>query len=136
MTLSKDDILQVEDRQTERKYVPQWGDEVILSTFSALDSDNLTDSMLKRDNEGNVKTDKKGNVLMDNRGFRARVVALSLCNEDGSQMFTFKEADKLGRKNPKVIHEELYPVVARLNGLAREAEKNSEIALTDNSSSA
>lgn len=136
MTLSKDDILQVEDRQTERVNVPQWGDEVILSTFSALDADNLTDSMVKRDSEGNVKTDKQGNVRMDNRGFRARAVALSLLNEDGSQMFTFEEADQLGKKSPRVIHETLYPVVARLNGLGGEAEKNSETAPADSSSSA
>tara|TARA_R100000808_G_scaffold6198_1_gene18566 strand:+ start:4971 stop:5321 length:351 start_codon:yes stop_codon:yes gene_type:complete len=114
-TLSKDDILGVEDLETEKVKVPEWGGVVILRELKGSERDTFEEGSL----------DKNRNVSMAN--MRARLVALSAVDDKGERLFSAKDAVKLGSKSASAL-DRLFEVACRLSGITdrdvEDLEKN------------
>ena len=118
--LSKQQILDANDRKLEPVEVPEWGGTVYVRTLTGTEKD----AYLAR----HVKA-VDGQQTFDRNGATEQLVAMALCDESGNRLFTDLEARKLGEKNANVL-ERLVEVATKLNKLGadglEEAEKNSE----------
>ena len=108
--LTKDEIIAAEDTPTEVVDVPEWGGEVRIRTMNGGERDSFDYALLGR---------KEGERI-DIRGLKAKLLALTLVNGDGSRLFTEAEGDLLQAKSSKVL-DDLFQVSQRLNGLSQEA---------------
>jgi hypothetical protein len=120
--LNRDQILEADDLKTEEIEVPEWNGSVVVRELRGRERDAFEEGSL----------DKQRNLKMTN--MRARLVALSVVDEDGKRMFTAKEAELLGDKSATALNK-LFEVSCRLSGITDsdvdELEKNSEAALAD-----
>ena len=113
MALTKDQILGLDDLPLFEVKVPEWGDEA--SVFVRM----LTSG--ERDELEALSTVQKGDkVELNMKNARARIAAFTLCNEDGSRMFTTEEIDALGRKSAKAI-KRIADAAYEFNGLSAKA---------------
>lgn len=78
----------------------------------------------------------KDGLMLKNCEFKALVLSMGLCNEDGSQLLEPGDTSSLENLDAEVV-DRLYTAVERLNGLgseaAEEAEKNSASNLSSDS---
>ena len=109
--LSKADILAVNDRVTELVEVPEWGGSVYVRTMSAAERDREERRIY------DAQQGKKGSEAMAN--FRARFLALTLVDEQGTPLFTMREVDQLAEKSFAVVSR-LFEVSQRINGVTKE----------------
>lgn len=117
MSLSKDDILGSSSDITIKEVpTPEWGvgKSVFIRSLSGNERDQYEQSVFN--NQGSF------------RGLRAKLVAIGLCDENGTAMeFTEAEVEQLGNKNGSVINR-LFEMVKTLSGMdedaVEEAEKN------------
>lgn len=100
--LNKDQILQADDKKTEKVEVPEWGGTVIIRTLTGTERDQFEESILS----GNKR---------DFKGVRAKLVALSIIGENGERLFTFEEAKLLGEKSARAL-DRVFGVAQRLSG--------------------
>lgn len=100
--LTKDQILQVDDKRTQEVDVPEWGGSVIVKTLSGDERDQFEESILS-------------GAKRDFKGVRAKLVALSIIGEDGKRLFTFEEAKLLGEKSARAL-DRVFGVAQRLSG--------------------
>ena len=103
--LTKDSILAVQDFTTKTVDVPEWGGSVLLRGLSSRDKDKFETELAETQDLNNL---------------RARLVVLSLVDENGERMFSDDEADSLGQKNALVIGR-LFDEVRELSGMSDEA---------------
>lgn len=97
--LTKDDILNCNDFDLKKETVPEWGGDICIRPMSSFHKLKLRDH-LKEKNE----LDEKGDVIVKNPdGLLERVVAFTVCNEEGSLLFSEEDAVVLAEKNPAVI---------------------------------
>ena len=117
MSLTREQILQVDDIKTEIVPVPEWDGEVIVRTMTGTDRD-IWDNLLYK--EGKVN-------FLDNT--RARLLACTIIDEDDNLVFSEDDIVALGKKSSLAINR-IFDVAKRLNGLGSEQiedlEKNSE----------
>jgi hypothetical protein len=117
--LTKTQILESKSTlEIKRVPVPEWGDGafVFVRELSG-DERDAYDQKMYQVNQSN-----------DFRGSRSTLVAMALCDEEGSQMgFTPAEVEQLGKKSGAAI-DRIFEVVKDLSGLSgkavEEAEKN------------
>jgi hypothetical protein len=133
MALSRDGILNAVDVQTEKVFVKEWGDDVIVRGLTGDELDAYQGSI----RQFRPSFDGKGmEQVLIQEGMRAKLLVKCLIDEAGERLFTDQDAPALGAKNGSVI-DRLYDVAARLSGLSEEEkaelEGNSEAA-TDGSS--
>ena len=100
--LTRDQILQAKDLKTEVVKVPEWGGEVIISTFTGAARDEWEAGLV---NKG---------VAMQN--IRARLFAATCVDETGARLFTAADADALGQKSGAAL-DRCVQVAQRLNRL-------------------
>ncbi|HEY2042251.1 MAG TPA: hypothetical protein VGH11_06190 [Jatrophihabitans sp.] len=128
--LSKNEIFGVDDRKTEDVPVPEWGGTVRLRGLSGSERDAYEASLQKQ---------VGGKQVQDLRNFRARLVALSAINEDGSPLFDQNEVAALSGRSGAALSR-LFDVACRLSGITDEdvtaLEGNSEPAQSGPSTSA
>lgn len=128
--LSKSDILGAADLATETVDVPEWGGAVIVRTMTGTERDAFEAAMVK-------VVDGKRVPDMDN--LRAKLLAATLVDEAGTQLFEPGDLAALGGKRAAAL-DRIFAVAQRLNGLAAEAvedaEKNSVPGPSDASVSA
>lgn len=116
MLLSKNEILSANDTvpKIAPVEVPEWGGEVLVKVMSGRDRERFEQAVTK--GEGNL---------------RAKLAALTLCDEQGKSYFSEAEATQLGEKSSAALHR-VYLAAMRINALAKgdveELEKNSESA--------
>lgn len=122
--LTKDTIDQAKDLDAREKVpVPEWGGAgayVWIRMLSSWERDEFT--------EANLVQKGKGKKELELRNLRARLVALTMVDDDGKRLYADEEAPLLGRKSAKVI-QRLFDVASKLNGLDDDLEdvaKNSE----------
>lgn len=108
--LSKNEIFAADDRKTEDVAVPEWGGTVRLRGLSGAERDEYEASMQKQ---------VGGKQVQDLRNFRARLVALSAINEDGTTLFEQNEVAALSRRS-SVALSRLFDVACRLSGITDE----------------
>jgi hypothetical protein len=127
--LSKSDIFGADDRRYEDVFVPEWGGTVRLRGLTGSERDDF---------EGSITKVVKGKEVRDVRNFRARLIALSAVNEDGTRMFDPNEVAALGRRSSAALSR-LFDVACRLSGITdddvKELEGNSEPAQSGPSTS-
>jgi len=111
--LTKDQILQADDKRTQEVEVPEWGGRVIVKNLSGNERDQFEDSI--------VKGDKR-----DFKGIRAKLVALSVVDENGKRLFTFEEAKQLGEKSARAL-DRVFGAAQKLSGFtAKDMEELTE----------
>jgi len=86
--LSKGAILAADDVKLKTVDVPEWGGAVYMRVISGADRDKFEQAY----------SDKELGM------FRVRFLAASICDENGSRLFSDEEIDELGRKSSIVIN--------------------------------
>ena len=135
MALNRDAILGAVDVQTEKVFVKEWGDDVIVRGLTGDELDNFQGSV----RQFRPTFDGKGmEPVLVQDGMRAKLLVKCLVDEAGERLFTDQDAAALGAKSGTVI-DRLYDVAARLSGLSEEEkaelEGNSETAPSGGSTS-
>ena len=111
MALTKEQILAADDLPKEEVQVPEWGGSVYVRTLGGFERDLL---------EAEYSAHKHKNL-------RAKLAALTICDEQGNSLFSITEVEQLGRKSAKAL-DRIFTVASRLNGLSaqdvEDLEKN------------
>jgi hypothetical protein len=122
MYLTKAQILEANDVQSQDVEVPEWGGSVRLVSLDAKEASAFGSRMVKMDAKGNVEA-----FVMDN--FMAELLARAIVDENNQPIFSQSDVEALGKKNGAVI-KRLYTIAAELSGLGEgnkdEAVKNSD----------
>ena len=108
--LSKNDIIDVDDVKIETVEVPEWGGKVTIREFTAYARDQYELYLYK---------------TKDTKNFRAVMVALSVIDENGDQMFSTNDVEALGQKSIKAMNR-VYEACIKLNGVGAEAMEEAE----------
>lgn len=109
--LTKDSIISSNDLPRERVSVPEWGGDVFIRTMSGADRDAFEASLSDE------------NRRMKN--IRARLVALTLCDETGIRLFSDEDVDQLGAKSASVL-DRLFSISQRINKLGAKEESETK----------
>jgi hypothetical protein len=129
--LTRDQILGAIDLHIESVYVPEWGGTVYVRNLNGKGRDAFEGSRIR------IKENNKVEMIHDNT--RARLLALTVCDEKGTLLFTTEDIEALGEKNAATL-DRLFDVAQRLAGLraqdVEEKVKNSAAVQAVNSSSA
>lgn len=114
MALGKDEILNADDLDELREVeVEEWGGTVYVGKMNSKERDKLEESSYTL----NTKSGEVEDVSME--GYRARVCALSICNEDGERVFNYSDWKKLAEKSADAV-DTVFEEAADLNGLTQE----------------
>jgi len=103
--LTKQTILQCDDLPRQLVTIPEWGGDVYVRTMTGTDRDAFEASLL-------VNETRMENV-------RARLVALTLCDDAGARIFEDHEIAALGKKSARAL-DRVFSVAQRLNGIGTE----------------
>lgn len=110
--LTRDAIIQADDRKMERVDVPEWGGHVFVRSLTGRERDAFEADINKPSRKG------KGENNFDN--FRAKFVALCMVDEDGQQLFkTRQEIAMLGSKSVAAL-QRVFNKAQELNGMSDE----------------
>jgi len=107
--LTRDEILEVNDLLIEEVDVPEWGGMVLVRGLTGTDRDRL---------EASAVTQNGNNLALNLNNIRAKLVSMSVVNEDGKRLFTDSDIKDLGRKNAAAL-ERVYDVAQRLSGMGK-----------------
>ena len=105
--LSRDDILNVDDKVFEDIEVPEWGGEVRVRGMSGAQRDDYEASILQQNG-----SDRKVNLA----NARAKLVARCLVDADGRLLFTADDVRALGRKSARAL-ERVFDKARELSGM-------------------
>lgn len=126
--LTRDQILSVNDIVIETVAVPEWGGEVCVRGLTGSERDNFESSVVEL-------RGKSQHVNMKN--VRAKLAALSICDEKGERVFTDGDVLELSKKSAVAL-QRVFDVAARLSGLSaddvKSLAKNSNSGATEGSS--
>lgn len=136
--LSKEAILSADDLEKELVEVPQWGGAVYVRALTGAERDAFEQSMVEM---RTVRQGRKQETVREMRlqNIRARLCALTICDEEGNRLFTDADVQALGRKSASALNR-VFQVAQRLSGLTdedvEELAGNSDEIRSDDSSSA
>lgn len=106
-SLKRDDILSVMDIRIELVDVPEWSGHVYVKGMSGIERDDFEASI--------VETRGKGTkVNMTN--VRAKLCALTVCDENGTKLFSDADVIVLGKKSASAL-QRVFEVAQRLSGI-------------------
>lgn len=118
--LTRDAILQAKDLPKELVAVPEWGGEVYVRALTGAERDSFEQSMLEQ---------KGKSSKMNLKNVRAKLVALTVVDEDEKRLFSDDDVKFLGNKSAAALNR-IFEVAQRLSGLrpedVEELTKNSE----------
>jgi len=122
--LTKAQILAAADLTTEVVPVPEWGGEVLVRSLTGAARDQYEADFLLIDTSRGKPT-----YDMDLENARARLVALSVVDEDGKLLFDDADVFALGEKSAAAL-DRVYSTAKRISGLSdedvEELRKNSK----------
>lgn len=136
--LSKEAILSADDLVKELVEVPEWGGAVYVRALTGTERDAFEQSMVEM---RTVRQGRKQETVREMRlqNIRARLCALTICDEEGNRLFTDADVQALGRKSASALNR-VFQVAQRLSGLTdedvEELAGNSDEIRSDDSSSA
>lgn len=117
--LTREQILEAEDRKVVEVDVPEWGGSVGIIVMSGKDRDSYESELLNR-------RDKNGEIS-EVKGLRSSLLSKGLVDEEGKALFDSKTITKLEDKNAAVL-DRLFRKAMEVNaiddGSMEEAEKN------------
>jgi len=108
--LSKDQILSATDAKIVKLEVPEWGGHIFLKNMSGTERDQF---------EAETYVQKGKNIEFNRVNFRARLLVRAICDEQGTNIFTRKDIDALGKKSAKAL-DRCFSAAQKLNGLSNE----------------
>jgi len=108
--LTREAILQAEDLPTEDVEVPEWGGVVRVRGLTGAERDAFEQSIVEQ---------RGKNTRMNLRNIRARLVALTVVDEEGNRLFSDDDVEALGRKSAAALNR-VFEVAQRLSGLRPE----------------
>lgn len=124
MSLTAEQILSADDRQTMEVDVPEWGGTVLVRELGGSDRDRFEAFMRKAKETGEYY------------GFRAMVASMAIVDEDGHTLFTQKHVQALGQKKAAAL-DRIVDKALSLSGMddesVAELEKNSAGSPSDSS---
>ncbi len=103
--LTKNDILDIDDTESETVNVPEWGGDVLVSVMTGFSRDSFEASLVG----------KKGGENLSN--IRAKLAAYTLIDEKGEQLFSEKDIARLGKKSGSALNR-VYEVAIRINKIS------------------
>jgi len=118
----REDILQIDDLPTEDVYVEPWGAWVRVRALTAGERDAYQNSMFEVRHRGRGQPPE---IRYKPEKASARLVALSVIDEQGNRLFTEADVEALARKNARAI-DIIAAVARRLSGLDEEALEEAE----------
>lgn len=110
MILNRDQILKANDLVTESVEVPEWGGSVLVRTMTGVERDQFEAAIIEMKGK-----DTKVNM----RNARARLVALSVVDEEGKKVFSPNDISLLGAKSAAAL-QRVFNVAMRLSGISEE----------------
>jgi len=120
VVLNREAILAAKDLPRELVEVPEWGGAVYVRALTGAERDQF---------EASIVEQRGRDVRMNMRNIRAKLVALTVVDEDGQRIFTDDDVAALGGKSAAAL-DRLFAVAQRLSGLSKEdveeLAKNSE----------
>lgn len=127
--LTREQILDAQDIQTEVVEVPEWGGSVKVQGMTGRDRDAFEAEIIER---------KGKDFSVNMRNIRAKLVSLSLVNGDGKRIFYEKDVAALGKKSALAL-DRVFTVAQELSGIStedvEELAKNLESVPSDASGS-
>jgi hypothetical protein len=106
--LTKEQILGADDRRTADVEVPEWGGTVRVRALSGAERDSYEVAL------AGIRPDGTSRPNLVN--VRARLVALSVVDEDGKRLFTDADAKALGDKSAAAM-QRVFETAQRLSAL-------------------
>ena len=107
--LSRSDILGIaDDIKTETVAIPEWGGSVLVRGLTGAERDRFESGVV-----GEKKSDKKFNY----HNFRARLVVMSVVDDEGKFLFGPTDVQQLGEKSAAALSR-VYDVAQRLSGIS------------------
>ena len=94
--------------------VTAWGLELVVHELEAMERDEFEKTL--------VEETRGGKTRINRTNMRARLVVLTLRDEDGALIFSPDDAESLGRKSAKQV-DRVYEIASRLCGLRPEDEE-------------
>lgn len=107
--LTATEILSANDLPQELVEVPEWGGSVYVRGLSGSERDQYEISI------HGARVDSK---TLNMANMRARLCALTICNENGERLFNDLQIEALGRKSAQAL-ERVFDVARRLAGLTK-----------------
>ena len=102
--LTAADILNAKDLREKIMEVPEWGGSLTLRELTANDRDWLQASMVNAAGDKDAVTiENKEGTKLAITGFQTKLVALSIVDESGKQLFSNDDVEVLGRKSGIVL---------------------------------
>ena len=118
--LSRADILEANDRQTEWVDVPEWGGRVLVRSLEGLERDRYESALLVYGKDAKGLPTITG-TNTDN--VRAQLCAMTMIDEEGTNLFTAADVLVLGHKSAAAL-ERVFQVAQRLSNLTdRDVER-------------
>lgn len=108
--LTRDDILQVQDLPKELVEVPEWDGAVYVRGLTGAERDAL---------EASIVEQRGRSTRMNLMNLRAKLVAMSVVDEEGNRLFSDADVEKLGQKSAAALNR-IFEVAQRLSGLTSE----------------
>lgn len=108
--LTRDQIVDADDRKYDTVECPEWGGEVRLRSITGTQRDAYEESVIQDNGR-----DRKVNL----RNARAKLIILCAVDEDGRLLFTKEDLGSLGRKNAAPI-DRLFDACRKLAGMSPE----------------
>lgn len=127
--LTRDQILNAQDIQTEEVSVPEWGGTVLVRALDGEERDALEASMIQG---------KGKNAQVNLKNLRAKLAARSMVDENGKRLFEDGDIPALAKKSAAALNR-VYEAAQRLSGITPEdvdeLTKNSKPAQSEDSGS-
>jgi hypothetical protein len=115
--LSKDDILNADDRVTEWVDVPEWGGRVLVRSLEGMERDRFEGAST------NYTRDEKGKLVLDKpntENVRARLCAMTMIDEEsGYNLFSERDVLVLGHKSAAGL-DRVFTVAMKLSKITDE----------------
>jgi hypothetical protein len=110
MLLNKDAIFKAKDLKTKDVEVPEWGGFVRVRTMTGTERDNF---------EGAIFIGKGNDRRVNFENLRAKLISLTVIDEEGNPLFAAKDIAAIGRKSALAL-DRVFGVAQELNGLRQE----------------
>lgn len=107
--LGRAEILGADDRRFKEVEVPEWGGTVLLRAISGAERDSFEASIIERNGK---------DVEVNHINLRAKLVALSIVNPDGSRVFSDDDIKALGQKSAAAL-DRVFAAAQQLSGLSK-----------------
>jgi len=107
--LTRDEILNAPDIQVEKVEVPEWGGEIFVKGMTGSERDSFEAGLIT-----NPGKDSKVNFS----NLRAKLCALTICDENGKRLFSESDVRDLSKKSATAL-QRVFTVAQKLSGLTQ-----------------